>query len=81
MGGGGMGGGGPRGGGDGGSTSRRYNLTLSANVRNLMNHTNPGPYIGNLTSPLFGLSNSLGSSFHGGAANNRGIDFSLRFTF
>ncbi len=79
----GAGGGGGRGGGAGGgaTSNRRYSLTLSANARNLLNHTNPGPYIGSLTSPLFGLSNSLGSSFHGGTANNRGLDFSARFTF
>jgi hypothetical protein len=86
---GGMGGGGMRMGGMGGgmgegaatASNRRYNITLSANVRNLLNHTNPGPYIGNLTSPLFGQANSLGGGFHGGSANNRGIDFSLRFNF
>lgn len=78
------GGGGFHGGGEGGgggSSNKRFNLTASANARNLLNHTNPGPYIGSLSSPLFGQSNSLGGSFHGGSANNRGIDFSLRFTF
>ena len=75
MGGGGMGG-------DGAATTpRRYNLTLSANVRNLLNHTNPGQYIGNLTSPLFGTANTLGGGFHGGSANNRGIDFRLSLNF
>ena len=78
-----MGGGGGMGpGGDSGGTSnRRYNLTISANARNLLNHTNPGNYIGNLSSPLFGLANSTGGTFHGGTANNRGFDFSARFTF
>jgi hypothetical protein len=75
-----MGGGGGRGGG-GATSSRRYNLIVSANARNLMNHTNYGPFNGSLSSPFFGVSNSLGSSFHGGTANNRGIDFSLRFIF
>ena len=56
-------------------------MILSANARNLMNHVNYGPYIGSLSSPLFGEANSLGSSFHGGTANNRGIDLSLRFMF
>lgn len=74
-----MGGGGR---GDGATTSnRRYSLNLSASARNLMNHTNPGNYTGNLTSPYFGLANSIGGGFRGGSANNRGIDFMMRFTF
>jgi len=79
---GGGGGGGFRGGGGEGTTSRRYNLTLSISARNLLNHTNPGPPIGNLTSPLFGLSNSLAGGFGPAAsAGNRRIDLQLRFTF
>jgi MFS-type transporter involved in bile tolerance (Atg22 family) len=35
----------------------RYNLAISASIRNLLNHNNPGPIIGNITSPLFGLAN------------------------
>lgn len=78
----GAGGGGPMGGGDGGgSTNKRYNLTLSASARNVLNHTNPAGYGGNLTSPYFGIGTSLAGGFHGGMANNRGIDLSLRFTF
>ena len=72
---------GGRGGGGGATSTRRYSMILSANARNLMNHVNYGPYIGSLSSPLFGEANSLGSSFHGGTANNRGIDLSLRFMF
>src|SRR5206468_2332489 len=30
------------------SVSRRYNLSISMSVRNLLNHTNPGPIIGNI---------------------------------
>src|SRR5260370_13532770 len=37
--------------------SRRYNLTIAVSVNNLLNHTNPGPIIGNITSPLFGHAN------------------------
>lgn len=93
-GGGGMrGGGGPRGGGGGGprggggfgdaTTSRRYNLTVSANARNLFNTNNQGPLIGDITSPLFGTSNRLAGGFGAEAnpANNRRIDFGLRFSF
>src|SRR5436853_155543 len=31
------------------STSRRYNVTVSLSMRNLTNHNNPGPIIGNIT--------------------------------
>jgi Carboxypeptidase regulatory-like domain len=82
------GGGGPRGGGGGGgggdTTNKRYNLTFSVEARNALNHVNPGQYTGNLLSPLFGESNSLGSGGFGppgGQTNNRRITLSLRFTF
>jgi hypothetical protein len=81
------GGGGPRGGGGGGgegggSGPGRYNLTLSLNARNLFNHVNPGTPFSNLTSPSYGLSNSLGGGgFGGGQTANRRIDLSLRFSF
>ncbi len=61
---GGMGGGG-MGGFGGGGTNRRYNLTLSANARNLLNHVNEGDYSGNLTSTYFGRSNSLATGGFG----------------
>ncbi|MBV8817651.1 MAG: TonB-dependent receptor [Acidobacteriaceae bacterium] len=79
------GGGGPHGGGGGmdGTTNRRYNLTISANARNLFNTNNAGPYIGDITSPLFGTSNRLAGGFGAEAnpANNRRIEFGLRFAF
>lgn len=81
------GGGGPRGG-PGGmfgeSGSGRYNLTLSASARNLLNNVNLGMPIGNLTSPLFGTSNSIAAGFGPGGASataNRRIEFQLRFSF
>jgi hypothetical protein len=82
-GGGGRGGGAPRGGGGAGdSAPGRYNLTLSANARNLFNHVNPGAPISNLASPEFGQSTFLGGGgFGGGQTANRRIDLSLRFTF
>jgi hypothetical protein len=60
------------------STPRRYNLTLSMSIRNLLNHTNPGPITGNITSPLFGQANQVfgsqnGEGFHE-TANNRRLD-------
>ncbi len=86
------GGGGDRGGGmfgGGGLTNRKYNLTFSIQASNLLNHTNFGPVIGNLGSPLFGQSNSITSGFGfrgpggGGfsAAGNRRIELQLRFSF
>ncbi len=69
------------------STGRKYNLTLSLSTRNVLNHNNLGPIIGNITSPLFGRSNqAYGSGTPGGggfseAANNRRLEFQTRFTF
>ena len=95
-GGGGPGGGGPGGGfggpgggpggffrGLGGSTGQRYNLTISVQARNLLNHVNPGPINGIITSPLFGESNTLAGGFGAFAqsGNNRRIDLQARFTF
>ncbi len=69
----------------GSSTTRRYNLSISLSVRNLLNHTNPGPIIGNVTSPLFGLANQMAGGLGGGGfsenANNRRLELQSRFTF
>ncbi len=75
--------GGRHGGFGGDSTGRRYNVTLSLSARNLFNTVNPGPPIGNLTSPQFGESTGLASGFgpQGNAANNRRVDFQIRFSF
>jgi hypothetical protein len=80
------GGGGGFFGGGGTTSNRRFNLTLSANARNLFNDVNLGPRIGNISSPLFGESNSIGGLFGGGPgggsqAANRRIDFMAYFTF
>jgi hypothetical protein len=69
------------------ATKKRYNLAVSMQFRNLLNHTNPGPIIGNITSPQFGLANqSAGASSLGGtsfleSANNRRLEFQVRLTF
>jgi hypothetical protein len=64
-------------------TERQYKLRLSVSVRNLLNTVNPGLPIGNLGSPLFGLSNS--SAYSSGpdrqGGNNRSLDFQALFTF
>jgi hypothetical protein len=88
------GGGGGRGGmgGMGGDlTEHRFNLTLSVMFNNLINHYNPGGFIGNLNSPQFGQPTSINSGFGGGpgggggfggsVANNRRIEFQTRLTF
>ncbi len=65
------------------TTDRKYNLTISMQGRNLFNHTNPGPIIGDITSPLFGQANSL-AGFGGGFsenANNRRLELQMRFSF
>jgi len=82
-GGGGFGGGGF---GGGGNTGSRYNLTLSVNFNNLLNHTNLSNPVGNLGSLLFGQSTSTSGGFggFGGGGNtayNRRIDVQLRFSF
>ena len=82
--------GGPGGGGPGGffrglngSTGKKYNLTLSIQARNLLNHVNPGPINGIITSPLFGESNNLAGGVGAFAQSglNRRIDLQARFTF
>jgi hypothetical protein len=98
-GGGGGGGGGPRGGGGGpggggpppgmfgGGGPSRYNLTLSINARNALNHANFAAPSGDLASTYFGESRSLSGGFGppgaGGASSTyqRKIDLQLRFTF
>jgi hypothetical protein len=91
RGGGGLGGGTQGGGtfGDAERTERRYGLNVSVNFQNLLNHTNLGQPIGNLSSPLFGQSISTAGGFGGGAgggggnpaAGNRRIELSMRFSF
>ena len=66
------------------SANRRYGLTISMQVRNLTNHNNPGPIIGNITSPLFGQANQpagSGNRMFSESANNRRLELQTRFTF
>jgi hypothetical protein len=67
------------------STERRFNLIIGMSVRNLLNHTNPGPIVGDITSPLFGFSNQTnvlpnGEGFSE-SANNRRLEMQIRLTF
>jgi hypothetical protein len=88
RGGGGGGGGFGRGGGGGGrggnaSSDSRYNLTFSLQAQNLLNTTNKGTPVGNLSSSLFGESVSTAGGFGGGnsSAGNRRITGQIRFSF
>jgi hypothetical protein len=88
-------GGGGRGGRGGVTSDRRYSVTLSANITNVLNHDNPGGYQGVLSSNQFGMPTAVNTGFGGGrggggfgggpgggsAANNRRIDLSIRFNF
>jgi hypothetical protein len=78
----------------GGSSEHPYNITLSVNFENLLNHFNPSGYEGVITSPYFLQPTSINTGFGGGpggggggpfgggtAANNRRIQFGLRFSF
>jgi hypothetical protein len=67
------------------TTNHRYNLSISMSARNVINHTNPGPIIGNITSPLFGLANQMAGGLNGEGfsenADNRRLELQTRFTF
>ncbi len=65
------------------STSRHYSLIISMMIRNVTNHNNPGPIIGNITSPLFGQANQpagVGGIFSE-SANNRRLELQMRLAF
>jgi hypothetical protein len=69
------------------ATPKRYNLTFSASIRNVLNNVNPATPIGNLSSPFFGKSVTLntfgplpGAGPNAGAGN-RHIELQLRLTF
>jgi hypothetical protein len=74
-------GGGPRGMGE--STEHRYNLTLSVNARNAINHENLNTPNGAMTSPYFLESTGISGGFgpEQTASNQRRIDMGLRFAF
>jgi hypothetical protein len=74
----GSGGGGPR---FGGSSDRRFQVELGVMAHNLFNRVNLGTPVGNITSPLFGQSNSLAGGFFNNQSANRTIDLFLRFSF
>lgn len=91
-GGGGRGGGGIPGGGPGGGSgaeAKRYSMVFSLNFTNILNKVNLSNPVGNLSSPSFGESLSLGGSFGGfggfgggsTGAGNRRVTAQIRFNF
>jgi len=93
---GGRGGGRGRGGFGGDSTEHRYNVTVGMDFTNVLNHFNPAGYQGVLTSTQFGEPTTVNTGFGGGfagggngfagvaagsTANNRRLEFQLRFAF
>jgi hypothetical protein len=53
-------------------------------IRNVTNHNNPGPIIGNIASPLFGQANQpagYGGGAFSEAANNRRLELQTRLTW
>ena len=81
-------GGGGRGGMGGGATEHRFNLTVSAEIANFLNHFNPGGYQGVITNPFFLQPTSVATGFGGGpgggggsVANNRRVTLGLRLAF
>ena len=68
------------------SPEKKYTLTFSVNIQNLLNNTNLSQPIGNLSSTRFGESFSTAGSFGFGpsgsaAAGNRRIQLQIRFGF
>ncbi len=80
---------GPQGGGGAPAGEKRYNLNVSINFQNLLNHVNLGLPVGNLSSPSFGESLGLGAAFGGfggpaggsAGAGNRRIYAQIRLNF
>ena len=71
---------------NGPTPEKRYTLTFSVNIQNLLNHTNLANPVGNLSSPRFGESTATAGSFGFGpsgsaGAGNRRIQLQVRFGF
>ena len=72
---------GGRGGFDSASSGQRYSLTFSASAQNLFNNVNLNNPTGNLSSPLFGISNSLAGRPFSSNTSNRRLDVQVVFSF
>ncbi|AFL89588.1 hypothetical protein Terro_3371 [Terriglobus roseus DSM 18391] len=60
---------------------RPYQLFLSVEAQNVLNHVNPGTPIGQLTSPYFGRSLTLNTEQGNSTAANRQISVFMNFRF
>ena len=63
------------------ATNRRYNLTFSVNVRNVLNRVNLATPIGNINSPFFAQSVALSGGPFSSTAANRRIELQAMFSF
>ena len=67
------------------TTEHRYNVVVGMVARNVLNHTNPGPIIGDITSPYFGRANQMAGNLNGEGlsenADNRRLELQIRFQF
>jgi hypothetical protein len=72
-----------------GPSEKRFTVTISVIAANVINHVNPGGYVGALLSPQFGEPTMLNGGFGGGVgggafgspANNRRLEFQTRLAF
>jgi hypothetical protein len=61
------------------SASSRFKLNFNVDVNNVFNHLNPGGYVGDLSSPLFGQPTSV--LLFRETSNLRRVQFGTSFTF
>ena len=61
------------------SPDARFKLNFNVDVNNVFNHLNPGGYVGDLSSPLFGQPTSI--LLFRETSNNRRVQFGTSFTF
>jgi hypothetical protein len=54
-------------------------LNVNVDVNNILNHLNPGGYVGNLASPLFGQSTAI--NLFRDTSNNRRVQFGTTLSF
>jgi hypothetical protein len=58
-----------------------YTLSFGLDASNAINHVNPGPPVGILSSPLFGRANSLAGFFGNSSSANRTVSLHTFFRF
>jgi hypothetical protein len=65
------------------SSAHRYNLTISLNARNAINHENLNSPVGVVTSPYFLQSTAIAGGFGAQTvpSNQRRIDIQIRIAF